>query len=69
MDRWDEFNHGTLIICLNYVQDFGCGVGSFTFMLHDAIGYKKGLGVDSSENMIHWFNSQVCFLSALKSSK
>ncbi|KAK8830970.1 hypothetical protein WA577_003670, partial [Blastocystis sp. JDR] len=41
------------------VMDFGCGVGSFSFMLQEAIGFKECLGVDSSEKMIASFDERV----------
>lgn len=35
-------------------------------MLYNSIGFKKGLGVDSSEKMIQWFNQQVLLLFGIK---
>lgn len=40
-------------------QDFGCGVGSFSFILQKAVGFEHCLGVDSSEKMVTEFNQAV----------
>ncbi|KAK8793774.1 hypothetical protein WA171_002905 [Blastocystis sp. BT1] len=38
------------------IMDFGCGVGSFSMTLYEQIRFASCLGVDSSDNMIVWFD-------------